>query len=89
MTLIDNWRQAWRFLSVRISAFGAAAMVVFPELPDDTQLKIVSVLGLKNPVAALALVLFVLAILGRVKAQPKLHAPPGDGDLTERLPPPR
>lgn len=73
LTLIDDWRQAWRFLSVRVSAVGAAAMALFPALPDETQLKLVALLGVKNPMAALALVLFVLAIVGRVKAQPALH----------------
>jgi hypothetical protein len=33
--LIDDWRQAWRFWSVRLSAFGAALSAAWVSMPAD------------------------------------------------------
>lgn len=35
MKLIDEWKHAWKFLSVQLSAMAAAIPVIYINLPDD------------------------------------------------------
>ncbi|WP_343526754.1 hypothetical protein [Sphingomonas sp.] len=37
MKLITNWRQSWRWWSVRVSAFGAAIFAFLLAAPDQVQ----------------------------------------------------
>lgn len=68
MKLIDNWRKAWRMLSVQINALA----IVWIALPDAKQSEVLSMLpGLTaNDVAGL---LVALGIVGRLIAQPKVQ----------------
>jgi len=68
MKLIPEWRQAPRMLSVKF----AALLVVWLALPDATQLQILALLPLTKDQATG--ILAVLSMLGRVTAQPRLHA---------------
>lgn len=61
--LIDDWRQAWRFWSVRISVLGAAMSAAWVSLPADTRAEI--------PGAQwIGLVLFASTIVARLVQQP-------------------
>lgn len=76
MKLVDNWKQAWRWWSVRLAAIGAAiagTLIVAPEsilqawalLPADMQASIEAYRGY------IALAAFGLAIVARLVEQPK------------------
>lgn len=65
MTIIDNWRAAWRMASMQI----AAAAVVFGSLPAETQQSILTALGI--PDARVPAILGALVIVGRLISQPK------------------
>ena len=67
MTLIPNWRQAWRMLSVQI----AGIAVLFGALPSDQQAAILSLLGVGPERIPVALGLAV--ILARVIDQPRVR----------------
>ena len=67
MMLIQQWRRAWRLLSVQV----AGAAVVFGSLPADTQAAMLDAVGL--PPSRLPAVLGLLVIAGRVLAQPGLR----------------
>lgn len=66
--LIRNARQAWRMLSVQISALAAILSAAWIATPDDKQAQVLAFLGL-DP-SFLAPIAFVAVILGRVLAQP-------------------
>jgi hypothetical protein len=74
--LIDNWRQAWRYLSVQVSAVASAAVAAWIVLPDAQRAELIALLpfdvGGKGP-ALLTLLGFLGVIFARLKAQPKLH----------------
>lgn len=74
MKLIDEWRQAWRYLSVQASTFFAAVALTWIMLPADQQALILGILGVDGPAWA-ALTGFVVIVITRLKAQPELHAP--------------
>lgn len=65
-TLVYNWRDAWKWLSVQFAALIAA----WPLVPEDTQATIVSsiasVVGIEISVPT---VLAFMVIIGRVLAQ--------------------
>lgn len=76
MKLVDNWKQAWRWWSVRLAAIGAAiagTLIVAPEsilqawalLPADMQASLEAYRGY------IALAAFGLAIVARLVEQPK------------------
>ena len=67
MTLIPNWRQAWRMLSVQI----AALAVLFAALPADQQAAILALLGLAPE--RIPGVLGLAVILARVIDQPRVR----------------
>lgn len=79
--LIDDWRQAWRFLSVQLSALGAAASAAWIMLTDAQREALLSFLPGGNGAAYVVLVTFVAIIAGRLKQQ-RIDAPPeqGQGD---------
>lgn len=66
MKLIDNWRSAWRMLSVQI----AALAIIFGALPVDQQSAILAWLGLAPE--RIPAVMGVAVILARVIGQPAL-----------------
>jgi hypothetical protein len=67
MTLIPEWKRAWRMLSVQIGALS----VLWVALPADTQASVLSLLGIdpKNLPGLIGLAV----ILGRLVAQPKVR----------------
>jgi hypothetical protein len=64
MMLIQQWRRAWRLLSVQV----AGAAVLFGALPAETQAAVLDMVGL--PPSRLPAVLGLLMIVGRLLAQP-------------------
>ena len=68
MKLIDNWRQAWRMLSVQIPTINIAFLGTWAALPDKFQD------ALPMPwVIGIAVVLIVFGVVGRLIAQPKVE----------------
>ncbi len=70
MTLIPNWRKAWRMISVQAMAAGAAVQAAWAALGDDMK----SALGpdaLKY-VAYLTIALLLIGMGGRVIKQKKV-----------------
>ena len=65
MTLIPNWRRAWRMASVQI----AGASVLFGSLPEAAQSQVLDLVGV--PASRVPAVLGLLMIAGRVISQPK------------------
>ena len=63
--LIENWRSAWRYITVQIGA----AMLAFGALPVDQQSAILQAIGL--PVERLTAVLGALVLVGRLVNQSK------------------
>ena len=62
--LIQEWRRAWRLLSVQV----AGAAVVFGALPAETQASMLDMIGL--PPSRLPAVLGLVLILARLVSQP-------------------
>lgn len=71
MKLIENWRQAWRFLTVQASVVFGAAWSGWLLLPPEQQIALVSMLGF-DPAKVGPLLAFVMIILARIKAQPSI-----------------
>lgn len=68
MKLIDEWRDAWRFLSVQLSVLGSALAATWVLLPKEQQEAILSLIGVDGP-GVLAMVGFLAIVWGRLKAQ--------------------
>ena len=68
MKLVDNWRQAWRMLSVQIPTINIAFLGTWSALPEKFQdvLPMPWVLGI-------AVVLIVFGVVGRLIDQPKVQ----------------
>lgn len=66
MTLIDGWRQAWRFTSVWASGVGIGALTVWNMLPMAVREAVPDWIEI-----LIGGVLFALVFLARVTAQPK------------------
>lgn len=64
MRMIQEWRRAWRLLSVQV----AGAAVVFGSLPAETQASMLDMIGL--PPSRLPAVLGLVLILARLVSQP-------------------
>ena len=78
--LVDGWRAAWRWWSIRLNALGllilgfvqfdpVGALYVWSLMPSAVQ----AVLP-RNFLLILGLALFALAMIARLVRQPKLHA---------------
>lgn len=77
--LVDGWRQAWRWWSVRLNAIGliilswvqfdpVGALGVWNMMPHPVRMVLPS-----NFVMLAGLVLFALSMIARLVKQPKLH----------------
>lgn len=66
MKLVDRWNEAWKWLSVQISAAGALAAVAWAALPDDLKSYIPH-----RTAAIIAACIFAGAIGGRLISQQK------------------
>lgn len=71
MKLVENASQAWRMLSVQLSALGATAGAVWLYLSDEQRAKVIALLPI--PPEAVPVVGFVAVALARVIAQPGLR----------------
>jgi hypothetical protein len=67
-TLIEDWKKAWRFISVQISAAASMGLMAWVALPDDQQHAILGAIGLNTP-AYFAIAAFAAVVLGRIIAQ--------------------
>jgi hypothetical protein len=67
MSIIENWRSAWRMFSMQV----AGAAVIFGALPAETQAAVLNVVGI--PSSRMPAVIGLLMIVGRLVAQPKLR----------------
>ena len=67
MHLIPQWRRAWRMFSVQASAL----VIAWLALPAEQQADVAGLIGV--PPDAIPGVLALLAIVGRLIAQPKVH----------------
>lgn len=81
MKMIPNWRQAWRWWSVRVSAIGALLSAAALAAPDAL-LSAWHVLPLDRlpprVVFALQLLMLLLVIATRLIAQPKAEVSDGE-----------
>lgn len=79
MKLIDDWKTAHRFWSVRLGVLGAAVMAVVTIWPDGIILlwnmmpEQVQVLLPERLVSVVGVVLYILTVASRLVHQPKLH----------------
>lgn len=83
--LIENWREAWKMLSVQIQAIWGAVCTVFIAMPAEQQRLLLAALGVSPEGAAAAVfvaqvsaALAATTIAARVVAQPSLR-PKSDG----------
>jgi hypothetical protein len=74
MKLIDDARQGWRFLSVRLGIAGIALPQVWVALPQDQREAVLDLFGLKG-LAALISLLFALIVAARLIHQSNLDQP--------------
>ena len=61
MRLIDNWKEAWRWASVRCMALTVAVLGTWQAIPDDLKVGIP-----QGWIHAIAAALLVLGMLGRI-----------------------
>jgi hypothetical protein len=68
VTLIEDWKKAWRFISVQVSAAASMGLVAWVAMPEDQQHAILAAVGLNTP-AYFALAAFAAVVLGRLISQ--------------------
>lgn len=66
MTIIPNWRRAWRMATVQV----AALAVLFGTMPADTQAAVLDFVGV--PASRVPAILGLLVMAGRLLRQPKV-----------------
>lgn len=71
MKLVENAPQAWRMLSVQLSAIGATMAAIWLSLNDEQRAAILAMLPI--PPEAVTVAGFVAVAVARVIAQPGLH----------------
>lgn len=67
MKIIDNWRNAWRMLTVQI----ATAAIAFGMLPADAQAAMLEAIGV--PGNRITAILGALVLFGRLVSQPAVQ----------------
>lgn len=74
MTLIDNARDWWRLLSVRMAALVTIVQLAWEMTPEQTRLDMLGAFfGSEKARPFMAALSFALIVWGRLKAQPDLH----------------
>ena len=68
MKLIAEWKQAHKFLSVRMSAFGGVAMTAWIATPDEQKHSLLKIIGHDAPTWFAAIGFFAV-IFSRVVSQ--------------------
>lgn len=78
--LIENWREAWKMLSVQVQAIWGAVCAVFVAMPLEQQGRLLAAFGLSPEgvaaatfVAQVSAALAATTIAARVVAQPSLR----------------
>lgn len=66
MTLIEDWKQCWKFLSVQANTIGAAIAATYGMMFDHLKDTIPPTL-----MAMITMAVFILGIVGRVISQKK------------------
>lgn len=77
LTLQEDWRRRFNFISVRVQLLATVACVVFMALPPDQQTALLAMFGI-NP-AVLVLVTFLMAVWAQFTVQKGLQ-PKGEID---------
>jgi len=70
MTLIEEWKQCWRLLSVQANAIGSAMAVGYASMYDQLKESFPP-----KYMMAITAAVFILGIIGRVVAQKPKDAP--------------
>jgi hypothetical protein len=70
LKLIDNWRYAWRLISLRAMSVALAVQATWLSLPVDLRVHIPD-----RATAALTAVLLITGLVGRLIRQEKAHGP--------------
>lgn len=73
--LIENWRRAWRMLSVQMQALAFALLGAWQVLPDEIKAMLPPTLAPK-----IVMALLVAGILGRLIQQPSTRSPTADAE---------
>lgn len=68
LKLVDNWKQWWKFLSVRCALVGVALPQVWAQVPQDQRDAVLDLVGLKGIASAVSL-LFALIVAVRLIRQ--------------------
>ena len=86
--MIENWRSAWKFISVQAMALAVAIQTVWPMVPDDMKAALPP-----QVVHAVTVALLVAGIMGRLYKQGNLDVdmagkaggnPSSSGDIQTR-----
>jgi hypothetical protein len=75
MRLIDDWRRAWRFLSVQTSGAALTLWACWMALPADQQAGVLQLLHL-DPGRWIPALGLISTLVSRLIRQPELHPPP-------------
>lgn len=74
MTLIENAKDWWRMLSIRLAAFVTIVQLAWEMTPADTRIDMLGAFfGSDRARPIMAVLSFALIVWGRLKAQPELH----------------
>lgn len=73
MKLINEWRRAYRMLSVQAMALALAIQGAWPSIPDDLKAQLPA-----EAVHWVSIALLVAGILGRLVKQESVNPDPGD-----------
>lgn len=74
MTLIDNAKDWWRLLSVRMAALVTIVQLAWEMTPEQTRVDMLGAFfGGEKARPIMAVLSFALIVWGRLKAQPDLH----------------
>ena len=72
--LVDDWKQLYRFYSVRMAALGMTLLTVWPQLPDDVKVLLPGWLT-----RLIAYVILAGIVIGAATRQNLGGKPPADG----------
>lgn len=74
MTLIDNAKDWWRLLSIRVAAAVTVIQLAWEMTPPETRLDMLGAFfGTDRARPVMATLSFALIVWARLKAQPDLH----------------
>lgn len=71
MKLVDNWRSAWKWWSMRFAAAAVAAQGAWMTIPQDTLLEFISDAAQRKITALLVLAAIIGRLIDQGTAAPK------------------